>query len=264
MWGLILPVAVHFLIGQVLSYGALWLLRDRHDQIYDSYMGMVMALTGLTGLLATILLLPMFVHDERCRRVGGLRRRKLPLFTDPWESILLIGTGAGLSQYLNIFMALISGLLPASDYSETMELIERGQSLAAMIFFMGILAPVAEEVIFRWILYLRLRDRLTVWPSVLISAALFGIYHGDVLQGTYAGIMGIFLALIMEYSGSLTGSILIHAGANTWGILLPELVYGEMNGSEQIVLALSVFWLCCMTAACYLIRNKRAGDGSLC
>ena len=220
-------------------------------------MSMVMLITGLTGLLAMLFLLPFFLRDERCRLAGGLRKKKVSLWADPWETILLIGTGAGLSQYVNIFMALITDYLPHSDYSETMELVEKGQSLAAMIFFMGILAPAAEEFVFRWMLYLRLRDRLSVWPAVLISAAVFGVYHGDVLQGLYAGIIGISLALVMEYSGSLIASILIHAGANTWGILLPALLSRDGTGvTDSLLLSLSVFWLCCMTAICFLYRAK--------
>ena len=40
-----------------------------------------------------------------------------------------------------------------------------------MIFWMGIIAPAAEEMIFRWLIYLRLRDWLKMPVAAVISGA---------------------------------------------------------------------------------------------
>lgn len=51
-----------------------------------------------------------------------------------------------------------------------------------MIFWMGIVAPAAEEMIFRWLIYLRLRDWLKMPVAAVISGLIFGIYHGNIVQ----------------------------------------------------------------------------------
>lgn len=51
-----------------------------------------------------------------------------------------------------------------------------------MIFWMGIIAPAAEEMIFRWLIYLRLRDWLKMPVAAVISGLIFGIYHGNIVQ----------------------------------------------------------------------------------
>lgn len=89
-----------------------------------------------------------------------------------------------------------------------------------MFLLAGILAPIGEEMLFRGVFYPILRDRLGVWPGVLISSLIFGIIHGDIAVGLTAFLLGIILALIYEYSRSLWTSILVHAINNSAKIAL--------------------------------------------
>ena len=60
-------------------------------------------------------------------------------------------------------------------------------------------------------------------PAMVISGVFFGIYHGNLVQGVYASILGILFAYFMELTGSLWASVLLHVGANIWSLILPEL-----------------------------------------
>ena len=91
-----------------------------------------------------------------------------------------------------------------------------------MIFWMGIIAPAAEEMIFRWLIYLRLRDWLKMPVAAVISGLIFGIYHGNIVQGIYASILGTAFAWILEMSGNIYSSMLLHMGANIWSLLISE------------------------------------------
>ena len=225
---------------------------------------MVMPLTALTGLVAVVILLPFFRRDEYRRRAGGLLKVDRPLWPAPQETLFLIGTGAGVAQVLNILISMLAPFLPQSDYSSSMEQISRGKSLFMMILCLGILAPMAEEVVFRLMLYYRLRDRFAIWPAALISGIVFGIYHGDVLQGVYAAILGVVMAFVLEYSGSLTSSMFLHAGANTWILLLGELLTEETPLWEAKAFTwLALFWLLCCSALPFWYRSRSdfgAGD----
>lgn len=77
-----------------------------------------------------------------------------------------------------------------------------------------VVAPVAEELLFRQVIYKRLRYISPVWVAVVISALLFGLYHGNPVQGIYAFIMGSILALVYEWTGSFIAPVIFHMIAN--------------------------------------------------
>lgn len=78
----------------------------------------------------------------------------------------------------------------------------------------GFFAPFAEEVAFRGILFKYMSKWIHIVPAILISAVVFGLYHGNVMQAIYAFLMGILLALMVHLTDSLGASILFHMSAN--------------------------------------------------
>lgn len=94
------------------------------------------------------------------------------------------------------------------------------QKLIWQMIGAGLLVPSAEELVFRGLGYQRLRRELDLRTSAVLTAVLFGLYHGSLLQGIYAGIMGVFLALICEHYKNLTASWLFHAAANITAVMM--------------------------------------------
>lgn len=84
----------------------------------------------------------------------------------------------------------------------------------------GVLVPLAEELVFRGLGYQRLRREADVWTSAVLTSILFGLYHGNLIQGIYAGIMGLFLAFVCEHEKNLLASWLFHAAANVTAIIV--------------------------------------------
>lgn len=84
----------------------------------------------------------------------------------------------------------------------------------------GITVPFAEEIFFRGVLYAWLRRHWSMWPSVLVSAFIFGLVHLDVAVGVTAFALGIVLGLVYEYSQTLWTPFLIHALNNSLRLLL--------------------------------------------
>ena len=119
------------------------------------------------------------------------------------QILLLLLAGAGLAQYGNFLMAMLQSFISSTTYQDSMTRITEGKSLLMMIFWMGIVAPAAEEMIFRWLIYLRLRDWLKMPVAAVISGLIFGIYHGNIVQGIYASILGTAFAYILEMSGNI-------------------------------------------------------------
>ena len=177
-------------------------------------------LTGITGLLALIPALFFFKRDQAARRYGGLLHEKSRQRLGLGEGILLFVMGSALAQYINMAVnLLLMGSDASMKYQNTIERMTGGKTLISMICWIGIVAPLAEEAIFRWLIFLRLRDNLRLITAAVLSGVLFGIYHGNLVQGIYASILGTVFALLLEWSGSLWSSVLLHMGANIWSLI---------------------------------------------
>lgn len=92
--------------------------------------------------------------------------------------------------------------------------------LIGMTLLAGFVAPFAEELLFRGVLYRWIRDRWGYIPALLLSSLLFGIAHVDPLVAVTAFVAGLVLAWSYERSGSLWTPVLVHVVYNAPKIVL--------------------------------------------
>ena len=148
----------------------------------EAYYNNAILLTGLTGLITMIPCLYFYKKDRRARIAGGLVTGQKPNRLSIGECGLILVMGAGFAQFANRFVNMIGSFLNAEEYQETMSQLTDGKSMFFLIVCMGIIAPLAEEIVFRWLIYLRLRDYMRSGEAIVISGLFFGIYHGNLVQ----------------------------------------------------------------------------------
>lgn len=90
-----------------------------------------------------------------------------------------------------------------------------------------ILAPLMEEIVFRkWII-----DRARPFgefASCLLSGLMFGLFHGNFLQGFYATALGFIFAYVYIRTSNIWYTIVLHSIINLFGsIIMPALVSSE-------------------------------------
>lgn len=91
-----------------------------------------------------------------------------------------------------------------------------GSDLGYVLLYV-VLAPVAEELLFRGVLFGSLRGRIGPWPAALLSGAIFGSIHLGGGQDPFIPVLaglGVVLALAYHYSGALYAAVAIHAANN--------------------------------------------------
>lgn len=87
-------------------------------------------------------------------------------------------------------------------------------SLPAGVILYGILVPIAEELIYRGLVYTRLKKSFPISLCVIVSSLMFGAYHGNIVQGLYGFIMGLLLVLAYEATGKIYIPVLSHGITN--------------------------------------------------
>ncbi|MDD6039117.1 MAG: type II CAAX endopeptidase family protein [bacterium] len=122
-----------------------------------------------------------------------------------------------------------------------------GSTLGMELVTLGIITPIAEELLFRGIIYQRLRKISGVFASVMISAVFFGVYHLNITQIIYACAIGILLALLMEAYGDVRIPMLGHMAINIVVVL-----NGELGILDRTILATPLQKNACM-AICLVL-----------
>ena len=131
------------------------------------------------------------------------------------------------SQFVcNILMIAFQNLFPAvyEYYVKLAYTISLKRMAApAMIAIVGIFGPIAEELVFRGMVFRTLRKGFPFAVAALLSGVCFGIYHMNWVQGVYASCLGVVLAFVYERTQSILGAILFHMFFNCSSYLLEQL-----------------------------------------
>ena len=134
----------------------------------------------------------------------------------------------------------------------------------------GILVPLAEEVVFRGAILrtlLGIMSKKNHWVAIMISAAIFGVVHANLAQFINALLMGLILGWMYYRTGSLVPGILLHWVNNTMAYVLTNIMPqsdGKLidlfHGDEKTVYYAVGFSLCIMIPSFIqmIIRLKKA------
>lgn len=80
-----------------------------------------------------------------------------------------------------------------------------------------IMAPIVEECVFRGAIERKLLERdWNPWWAIVISALIFAVFHGNLVQGMTAFILGMFLGWVYYRTRNIWLCIFVHAVNNTW------------------------------------------------
>ena len=165
------------------------------------------------------------------------RRGSGKLTTDFGFSIRLQDAGfilVGMLLLLALAFALqpFAELLGADETPQiTTEAIAGTAGVATRILIVlgvAVVTPIVEELTFRGLLLRYLEERVTPRRALLISAAIFGLFHllgttgtaGAVLALVQTFLAGLVLAYVTQKSGKLSRAIFIHGGFNLVTILI--------------------------------------------
>lgn len=121
--------------------------------------------------------------------------------------------------FLNVLIAVLDLQRFSPVYQEVSEIIYHS---SYFLQFLGtvIAAPIVEELIYRGVLYSRIKEVSSVWPAALLSAFIFGICHGNLVQFAFAFGIGVVLCYVYEMYQKLYMPIWVHMIVNLTSLVL--------------------------------------------
>jgi len=216
--GLPLWVAASFVTANVIVVVGLLLLKItvKYTPLdTDPVFNTVLAAIVYSLTLALVIGVPWLLRRRRITSLADIGLARLPR----WMDILLAPAGAIIYLLLSGILITIFGMVfPQIDLQQAQEigfrnLAEYSQYLLAFITLV-VVAPIAEEVLFRGYLYGKLRKHAPLWLAILITSGLFGLAHGqwNVAIDTFA--LSVIMCSLREVTGSIWAGVLLHMMKN--------------------------------------------------
>ncbi|MCL4489042.1 MAG: CPBP family intramembrane metalloprotease [Chloroflexi bacterium] len=130
---------------------------------------------------------------------------------------LLMASYAVRALYAVVAMAFGVQISPQAVLSQ---LDVRGAGFIFTFIAAAVIAPIAEETFFRGFMYGGLRKRIGVVGAMLVSTIFFTALHLSADLFVPIFFLGLFLAWLYEYTGSLFPGMLLHAANNAISLIL--------------------------------------------
>ncbi len=166
--------------------------------------------------------------------------------------VLLAGAALGAMFGLNMLLEL-TGLTDNSAVYQQVSESQYSVSIWLGLIVYVVAAPLAEELLFRGIIYNSLKGLFKPVAAMLAAAAFFGVYHGNSVQGIYGFLMGCLFIYAYEYFGDFRAAVALHAVVNFFSYLL---------GNTALGVSAFVSWPVCvlflaLCAVCLFLLNRQ-------
>lgn len=217
-WALVLFTVVSTLISYGIYYAALefapYIITK--DWFLWVYALAPMYVVGVPIFIAVVSKIPKSRPEPKKLGLNGWFAFLLISFT-----LLYVGNYIG-----NILMMLVSSATGNEIANPVSEMLS-GSSFWLNALMTAVIAPIVEELLFRKLFL----DRTRVWgekTAMILSALLFGLFHGNFYQFFYAFGIGLLLAYVYLRTGKLRHIITIHMVINGFCGVLPSWILANL------------------------------------
>lgn len=228
IWAVVYPLGIYYVVISIVMFLAQMII----GQDSAHYM--------LCQIIASIVTIPViaqfYIQDSRLisaaptevERDATIQWKKGIV----WKLLLIVVAMSMLGTSLNNLIT----MSPLVEWSEGYKEANQGfygSTVGVELFGSALITPFLEEMLYRGVILSRLKKMGSEWMAIVISALVFGFMHFNMVQSTYAFLVGIVLAIITIYCGHFGFAIFAHAVANGLAIVRTEFHLGEnlLNGS---------------------------------
>lgn len=248
---MILALLASFIFGGFFDINA---LRAQSSDLYY----ILMISSYIVYMFVPLILLAFLLRKSPVRDVAARRvRRPAELLPAAVVTIGFYFVGVLASGGLSYLLSLIHLQPSEPDFALPSALLPR----ILFVVLTCALAPVMEEFVFRGFILHALRRFGDVF-AVVVSALLFALLHGNLVQGPFAFVVGLALGYFVLRFGSIWATVVLHACVNSVSLLisLAELRWGDKTMGLALSYAAGPFILLMVLCIAYFaLRSAKDG-----
>lgn len=214
-----IAILLNYFVGFLIVYPIIGVLLSQNSSQIDFEIssGVLNGIVIFTIVTTVWLAWPLLKHEKKQATKPINLKKILLTYIMMYVAVLVI----------NVALSYIT----QSDTSQNQALIIEAMKLnpTYVILSAVIMAPVVEEIVFRGVLYRKIRNANRFYAAIVISAFSFGLMHvlQSALELNYADlvfivvyiVLGLFFAKIYEETGKLSNAIMLHFINNAVGIV---------------------------------------------
>lgn len=269
IWRLIYPLLIFLGVELIIELGAtiVYFAVKMQSGAFEnlSEQGIVDAATAfLTGkalyftLIRGVVLIPLYLWIMKVDTRLDVYYERDFKYTDYRKTWLILLVPAGICAAIGFNgLVSLSGIEKFSKAYQAVEKITYSGNLFVQIMASAIAAPIVEELLFRGLIFKRLRNVTPAVWAMVISGLIFGIIHGNLVQFVYAFPIGVILAFIYEIFKTIWAPVIFHVSANFISVMLTNFLPGvEFNLTVGLLALVSVVTLAILFVILFVIDNK--------
>ena len=249
IWRVISPLLIHIVIYAIVLLAASLILESLGNNVFETNTWMTEHAAILTSI-ALVITIPIlylyFKHDYAIRSDEIFKKPKWILIF----AALAITCSHGLSLLLSLFLN--TGL--ANGY-DTVETAIYSSSIILLIVRGVILAPVCEELLFRGLVFRRMKEYTSFWPAAIVSSLIFAVYHMNVIQGIFAFVFGLVLCFVYHRFQNLIASMITHAVGNLLSVILTLTAF-QYPSPVLYYIIMAVFLLIAIYLVFFVVKKR--------
>lgn len=183
-----------------------------------------LVVTLLSGIITIPSALWLMKKDEDAVRYMSVKEHmsNICFYNSYYIAALGVLASAGISKAVTVF--------PIDNIIGSYESIRTefaANSLIWQILALVFAGPCMEELIFRGLVYKRIKRYTKSMTAVYISAIFFGVYHFNLVQGIYGFALGVLLCYVYEKYKTILAPVLLHISANLTALVMDYLPVSE-------------------------------------
>lgn len=229
----------------------------------DEITNQMLGATNYILLASSIITVLVFLLIYKIRKKSFKEELKIVKTT---KINLVIGIALGISAWLfnSGALSLVQEAGIFQEHFSKMESIlaplSEGNIFIALLT-VGIVAPFTEEFMFRGVIFKTLNKNISILWTIIIQALFFGIFHGNLIQGTYATMLGLVFGYITYKTKSLWPAIIMHMVNNTIATLSPFILKNVPSTINILVIFIVIGAIGVITSL-YFVKKNNINNGN--
>lgn len=197
--------------------------------VFGSFFTTIMPKSYLVVTQIAFLVIPaiIFIRYKKLNFIETFNLKKFSIVNIPLVLMLTI-----LMQYPLAAVSDLTGYFFGDQLGFIFDDIVSSSSFFLLFISIVVSPAICEELLFRGLIFNRYKNRVSIKTLIVMNGLLFGIFHLNVQQFSYAFIFGVIASLVVYLTDSIYPAMIMHFVNNFLSIVemkFPESYFSALD-----------------------------------